>query len=146
MKVSQSIDIAAAPAKVWPFLVDPDKVLKWCITFRRFEYCGEPRGGPGTPLYNEEDAGNGLAKMNFMAQDWKENEKLDLRMVSGASYKSYEQHLLLEPTAGGSRFTYSEELVLPYGIFGRLIGWIAEKMSARTLRTMLSKLKALAEA
>ncbi len=146
MKVSQSIEIAAAPAKVWPVLVDPDKVLKWCVTFKRFEYCGDQRGGPGTRLYIEEDAGNGLAKMNFVAEVWKPAERLDLRMLSGASYKSYEQHLLLQPAAGGSRFTYSGELVLPYGIFGRLIGWIAEKMSARTLHTMLFKLKALAEA
>ncbi len=146
MKVSESINIAAAPSKVWPFLVEPEKVLQWCVRFKKFEYCAQQHSGPGTPLYIEEDAGNGLAKMNFVAQDWKENEKLDLRMVSGASYKSYEQHLSLEPAAGGSRFTYEEELVLPYGILGRLIGLIAEKMSAKTLHTMLFKLKALAEA
>ncbi len=146
MKVSASIEIAASPSKVWPFLVDPERVLKWCVTFKKFEYCGEPRSGPGTPLYIEEDAGNGLTKMDFVVQDWKENERLALRMVSGASYKSYEQYLSLEPTAGGSRFTYTEELVLPYGILGQMIGLIAERMSAKTLRTMLSKLKTLAEA
>jgi uncharacterized protein YndB with AHSA1/START domain len=145
-KVSQSIDIAADPAEVWPFLVEPEKVLQWCITFRKFEYCGEQRAGPGTPLYIEEDAGNGLTRMNFVVRDWKENERLDLQMLSGASYKSYEQHLLLEPTEDGSRFTYSEELVLPYGILGRAMGLIAERMSANTLHKMLFKLKELAEA
>ncbi len=146
MKVSESIEIAAAPSKVWPFLVEPDKVLRWCITFKKFEYCGEPRSGPGTPLYIEEDPGTGLNRMNFVAQGWKENEKLDLRMVSGANYKSYEQHLSLQPTANGSRFTYTEEVVLPYGVLGQLIGVVAEKLSAKMLHTVLLKLKALAEA
>ncbi len=146
MKVSESIEIMAAPAHIWPFRVDPDKVLQWCITFKKFQYTGDQCGGAGAPLYIEEDAGNGLAKMEFVVQDWRENEKLELRMVTGASYRSYEQHMSLEPSNGGSRFTYSEELVLPYGILGRVIGWIAERMSARTLHTMLSRLKALAEA
>lgn len=145
MKVSESIEINAPPSKVWPFLVEPEKVLQWCITFKKFEYCAQQRSGPGTPLYIEEDAGAGLTRMNFVVQDWKENEKLDLRMVSGASYKSYEQHLALEPTAGGSRFTYGEELVLPYGILGQMMGLVAERMSAKTLHTMLSRLKVLAE-
>ncbi len=146
MKVSESVEIAAAPARIWQFLIDPDQVLKWCITFKKFQYTGDQRSGAGTPLYIEEDAGNGLAKMQFIVQEWRENEKLDLRMVKGANYRSYEQHMLLEPSNGGSRFTYSEELVLPYGVLGRLIGLLAERMSARTLHTMLSKLKALAEA
>ncbi len=146
MKVSESMEINAAPERIWPFLVDPDKVLQWCITFKKFEYCGDQRSGPGTPLYIEEDAGNGLARMQFVVQHWRENERLDLRMLRGASYRSYEQHMSIERISGGSRFTYAEEIILPYGLLGRLIGSIAERMSARTLRTMLAKLKALAEA
>ena len=37
MKVQNSIEIAAPPEKVWPFLVEPGKIMKWCITFRKFE-------------------------------------------------------------------------------------------------------------
>jgi len=29
MKVQRSIDITAPPEKIWPFLVEPNKVLKW---------------------------------------------------------------------------------------------------------------------
>ncbi len=146
MKAQESIDIAAPPAKIWPFLIDPHKVMQWCITFRKFEYCGEQRSGAGAPVYIEEDAGTGLTKMEFVVREWKENEKLALGMVSGANYRSYEQQLVLEPTPTGSRFTYGEEIVLPFGVLGRLIGLAAEQMSRRTLRQMLVKLKALAEA
>ncbi len=146
MKVSQSVQIMAPPAHIWPFLVDPDKVLQWCITFKKFQYTSEQRGGAGAPLYIEEDPGNGLTKMQFVVQNWRENEELDLRMVGGASYKSYDLHMSLEPCDGGTRFKFGEEVVLPYGILGQLIGLIAERMSARTLHTVLGKLKELAEA
>ncbi len=146
MRVSESIDIAAPPSRVWLFLIDPQKILQWCITFKKFEYCGEQRSGPGTPLYIEEDPGTGLTRMQFVVQDWRENERLDLRMLRGASYRSYDLHMSLEARNGGSRFTFSEELVLPYGILGRMIGALAEKMSAKTLHNVLSRLKVLAEA
>ena len=40
MKVQRSIEIAAPPEKIWPFLVEPDNILKWCITLgKRGELC-----------------------------------------------------------------------------------------------------------
>lgn len=145
MKISESIEIDAAPAVIWTFLVNPDLVLKWCTTFKTFRYMGDQRSGCGTPLYIEENAGMGLTRMQFVVQDWTENERLDLKMVSGANYGSYEQRMLLEPSGGRTWFTYTEEIVLPYGVLGKLIGILAERISAKTLHGMLVKLKALAE-
>ena len=146
MKASKSIEIAAPPGAVWPYFVDPEKVLGWCITFKKYEYSGAQQGGVGTPLYIEEDAGTGLTKMNFEVTGWKENERVDLHMLSGGNYKRYEQHWWLEAVPGGSRFTFSEEIDLPYGALGKLIGLFAERMSARTLDKMLPRLKSMAEA
>jgi carbon monoxide dehydrogenase subunit G len=146
MRVRKSIEIAALPQEVWPFLVEPEKVLQWCVTFRRFEYTGERRSGVGTPLYIEEEAAGRLSKMQFKVTEWRENEKLALSMVSGAGYRSYEQQLSLEPSPSGSRFTFEEEIVLPYGVIGKLIGLVAERMSAATVDKMEARLKALAEA
>jgi len=61
------------------------------VTFRKFEYAGRRRTGVGTPLYIEEQAGGRLAKMKFEVIEWKKDEKLALRMVSGANYGSYHQ-------------------------------------------------------
>lgn len=146
MRVQKSIEIPAHPKTIWPFFVEPEKVLQWCITFKRFEYTGDQRSGVGSPVYIEEQAGGGLTKMQFEVTEWKENEKLALRMVSGASYKSYEQQWSLEPIPSGSRVTFMEEIILPGGVIGKLIGLIAERMSAATVDKMLTKLKALAEA
>ena len=145
MKVQKSIEIAAPPQTIWPFFIEPEKVLKWCITFKRFEFTGNQRSGVGTPLYIEEQAGGGLTKMQFEVTEWKDNEKVALRMVSGANYGSYDQQWSLEPIPSGSRFTFREEIILPYGFVGKLIGLIAQRMSAATVDKMLTKLKALAE-
>ena len=146
MRVQKSIDIAAPPEKVWPFFVEPEKVLQWCITFKRFEYTGNQRAGVGTPLYIEEQAGGGLTKMQFEVTEWKENEKLALRMVSGASYGCYDQQWSLERSPSGSRFTFMEEIELPFGVIGKLLGLVAQRMSLATVGKMEAKLKALAEA
>jgi uncharacterized protein YndB with AHSA1/START domain len=146
MRVQKSIEISAPPERVWSFFVEPEKVLQWYSTLKRFEYTGDQRSGVGTPLYIEEQAGGPLMKILFEATEWKENEKLALRMVSGSGVKSYKQVWLLETTPAGSRFTFIEEVKLPFGIIGKLIGLIAQRMSEATVDKMQLKLKALAEA
>ena len=146
MRVQKSIEIAAPPEKVWPYFVHPEKVLQWCITFRKFEYTGSQRSGVGTPLYIEEQAGGRLSKMKFEATEWKENEKLALRMVSGANYGSYHQQWAVQRSPSGSRFTFMEEIELPYGVIGKLMGLAGQRMSEATVVKMEAKLKELAEA
>jgi hypothetical protein len=85
-------------------------------------------------------------KMDFKITECRENEKLGLRMVSGTGVKAYEQSWSLEPIPSGSRFTFSEDIELPYGVIGKLLGLILEPMSAGTVDKMLAKLKTLAEA
>ena len=126
--------------------MEPEKVLQWCTTFRRFEYIGAQQSGVGTPLYIEEQAGGRLSKMQFEVTEWKQNEKLGLRMVSGASYPSYTQEYSLESCPSGCRCTFKEEIELPYGVLGKLMGLMGERMSRATVEKMEAKLKALAEA
>ncbi len=146
MHVQKSIEILAPAEKAWPFFVEPDKVLQWCITFKRFEYASPQSGGVGTLIYIEEQAGGPTMKMNFKITDCRENQKLALRMVSGSGVQSYEQSWSLEPAPSGSRFTFQENIELPYGLIGKLLGAVLEPMSAGTVDKMLLKLKALAEA
>ena len=146
MRVQNSMEIATPPEKIWPFLIEPDKVLKWCITFKKFEYTGEQRSGVGTSLYIEEKAGGPLMKLNFKVTEWAENEKLAFSMTAGNFVKGYEQRWAVEATTSGSRFTFMEQVDLPYGIIGKLMGTFAQRGSEATVKEMLAKLKSLAEA
>ncbi len=146
MKAQKSIDISAPPQRIWPYLTDPEKVLQWCITFKKFEYMSVQRSGVDTLIYVEEKAGGPLMKLNFKVTDCRENENITLQMVSGTGVKSYMQRWSIEPIPAGSRFTFMEEVGLPFGFIGKLLGSLMEGESAKTVDKMLAKLKMLAEA
>ena len=146
MKVHKSIEIAAPPEKIWPFLVDPDKILKWCITFLKFEYTSEQHSGVGTTFYLEEKAGGPLMKLNFKITEWVENEKVTFSMTSGNFVKGYDQSWTIQAIPSGSSFTFKEEVVLPYGVLGKIMGFVAGRGSEATVGKMLPKLKSLTEA
>jgi uncharacterized protein YndB with AHSA1/START domain len=145
MKVQNSIEIAAPPEKVWPFLVEPEKILKWCITFRKFEYTGEQRSGVGTALHVEEKAGGPLMRLNFTVTEWEENKKLAFNMTSGTFVKGYEQTWAVDSTPSGSRFTFMEQVKLPYGVIGKVMELFTRGGSEATVKEMLAKLKSLVE-
>jgi uncharacterized protein YndB with AHSA1/START domain len=146
MRVQKTIEVNVPANSVWPYFVEPERILQWCLTFKRFEYTSDLRSGVGTPIYIEEQSGGQYMKMNFEITDWIENEKVTLKMISGASLKSYEQSWSLEATPTGSMVTFIEDIELPYGIIGKLLSSIMEGMSASTVDKMLAKLKSSVEA
>ena len=146
MRVQRSIEIAALPEKIWPFLVEPDKILKWCITLEKFEYTSEQRSGVGTPFYFEEKAAGRLMKLDFAVTEWVENERIAFSKTSGNFVKGYEQRWTIEAAPSGSRFTFMEQVELPYGIIGKIMGLFGRRSSEATVGKMLTRLKNLSEA
>ena len=102
MKIQKTIEINAAPEAIWPYFVEPKKVLRWYSTFRKFVYPSAQQSVAGTPIYIEEQAGGPLMKLHFEAVEWQQNEKLALQMVSGSGVKSYKQVWLLEAVPTGA--------------------------------------------
>ncbi len=146
MMIQGSIEIAAPPEKIWPFLVEPDKILQWIITFKTREYTSAQRSGIGMPFYVEEKAGPmPLMKLNFVVTEWVENERFAFHMTSGTGVKGYEQKWTVEATPSGSRLTFTEDVKLPFGIIGKLIGLVLQPSEAHVKET-LTKLKSLVEA
>jgi hypothetical protein len=145
MKVKGSIEIAAPPEKIWPFLVQPTNMLKWCVTFQKCELVGQQRNGVGTSFYVEEKAGGPLMKLNFKATEWVDNQKLVFEMISGNFVKGYEQKWIVEPTISGSRFNFAEDVKMPWGILGGVIGFLGRSGSEKHVKEMLIKLKGLVE-
>ena len=146
MGIQKSVEIAASPEKIWPFFVEPEKILKWCFTFKQFQYTSDQCSGVGTKIYIEEKAGGPLMKMNFEATEWQENKALTLQMVSGTGVKSYKQNYRLEKVEPGCQLSFMEEVELPMGWIGKLIGFLGEGMTNATLKKNNQKLKTLLEA
>lgn len=145
MKVQKSIDLAASPEKVWPFLIEPNNILQWYIPLQRFEYTTSQYACEGAPLYFEEKVAGRLMKLNCLVTECVENNKFAFKMTSGNMMKSYEEKWTVETTPSGSTFTFMEQGELPYGFIGRVMEQFAQRMSASTIDRMLVKLKSLVE-
>ena len=61
-------------------------------------------------------------------------------------FKRYTERWTIEPTDGGCRFSFNDDLVFPYGAWGKVMGWFGEKMARKSSRQVLENIKSLAEA
>ncbi len=145
MKIKKSIDIAAAAEKVWPFLVEPASIMKWCTNAKNVRRTGEPRSGLKTPFYFEERAVGRLMKLHVVVTEWSLNRSVAFKMTAGNFVKGYEQKYTLEPTPTGIRFTCSEDITLPFGILGKFAALFRKPVSEAYIDRMLARLKALGE-
>lgn len=146
MRVERSIAIAATPEKIWPYLVEPEKIRKWFTLLRRFEYTGEQKSGVGTPFYYEEKSGPQLMKLHYVVTEWVENERLAFTMVSGPA-KRDDQVWSIAATPSGSRFTLTEDYEAPWGVMGKMLEKLfVGRIIGKHLEEILANLKSLAEA
>lgn len=146
MKVRKSIEIAAPPEKIWPFLVEPEKVKKWFTTLEKFEYTESQRSGAGTPVYVEERIPNRILTLTFVADEWVQNERIILTATSSNYPTRYHIAWSIEPTDSGSWFTFFEDFGYPYGIWGKILDILGRTVARATIAKSLSELKRLVEA
>ncbi|MEE4606203.1 MAG: SRPBCC family protein [Desulfobacteraceae bacterium] len=146
MKVDKSIQILATPEKIWPFLVQPEKLVMWFDSFIKCEYSSEKKSGIGTAYYVEEKVPGPLRKINFEAVDWDENERLTLKMSSGKNVSSYEICWNLIEVPSGTTFHFIEDVGMPFGFIGKVLGKVGQKTADKMVDGMLTKLKKLSEA
>ena len=146
MRVERSIEIVAPPEKIWPFLVEPEKIMQWFTLLRKFEYTGEQKSGVGTPFYYEEKSGPQLMKLHYVVTEWVENERLVFVMTSGPA-KRDDQIWSVEATPPGSRFTLAEDYEMSWGVIGKLMEkLVVGRIIGKHLEEILANLKSLAEA
>ena len=125
--------------------MSPEKIPLWFDSFKKCEYATEIKAGVGTGFYVEEKVPGPLRKINFEAVTWDENEKLTLRMTSGANVDSYEIRWDLKPAPSGSVFHFVEDVGMPFGVIGKLLGVLGRGTADRMVTGMLVKLKQLSE-
>lgn len=135
----------AAAAKIWPLLVEPAGIIKWCNFVKTIRYTDQTVGGLGTTFYFEERAAGRLMKLNFIVDEWVFKESVAFKMTSGNFVTGYQQRYTLEPTPEGIYLTIFENVNLPWGILGKLAGHFRKSRSIDHLDKMLKQLKIICE-
>ena len=146
MRVQMSIDIAAPPEKVWPYLIEPEKTKQWFTHLKIFEYTSEQHEGVGATFYWEEEARGRIYKLHFITTEWEPNRVFSYELTSGDFFKSYKETWALERTKDGCRFSFDDRIEFPYGPIGKIIGFFGKKSSTESGKEVLAKLKELVEA
>lgn len=143
MIIEDSIMINGPKEKIWPYMTDPQKILQWCITFKKFEYTGEQRQGVGTTFHVEEKAAGPLpvSRLDFESTGWKENALVSFTKISQGGPTKYTQEWKITPENSGSRFTFKEEIDMPFGFVGKIIESFAKGVSESSVEKMLLLLK-----
>lgn len=144
MRIHRTIDIAAPPEKVWPWLTESGRLIKW-VPVEKIEQTTPGQVGTDTTFYFEEKAAGFLLKLHMQVTEYVENRKLAYRMISGNTVRSYSQWYSLESITTGCRFKVIEDVTMPLGWVGRLFGFLRVPVSNRRLVVMLQKLKMLSE-
>ena len=145
VKIEKSIDIMVSPEQIWPFLIEPEKFLKWWSTVREYKPKEQLLSGTGATFYVEEKCAGPLMKLNFEVTEWEENNKLVFRLASGSGVKTYAQTWTIEATQAGSKFILAEEWEAPFGVFGKISEIFLRNSSEILVEQYLSKLKNLVE-
>jgi len=57
LRVERSIDIQVTPGAIWPYLTEPELILKWFTFLTRYEFKDAERGGEGVSFYWQEKQG-----------------------------------------------------------------------------------------
>jgi uncharacterized protein YndB with AHSA1/START domain len=143
--IHKEIIINTGPEKIWPFLVEPEKILKWCLTLESFEYTSSQKGGKNSTFRYIDKGAVHKVEVNCVIKEWIENKVVSFKMTSGTHFKSYEGTWLIRYGQGRSTFCFEEKTKLPYGIIGKLAGMLSERRASAVVEDMLKALKSCVE-
>ena len=145
MEVNRSIEIKAGPEKIWPFLVEPEKIVQWCFTLRSFEYTSQNSYGIGASFKYQEQGRLHSIELNCIITEWIENKKITFEMTGGKDFKGYKETWMIEPCSDGSRFSFIQQSHLPFGILGKIMEPVSRRRAGITVDEMLARVKRLVE-
>jgi carbon monoxide dehydrogenase subunit G len=144
-EVTTSIEIAAAPEKVWALAMDPEHLHQWVTIHRRLH--GHD-GGPLREGYEMEQTLH-LRGVNFKVR-WKLVECEAGRHAEwhgrGPARSHAETEYRLTAVDGGTRFDYRNEFKAPLGALGAMASRaVVGGLPLREADASLRRLKALVE-
>ena len=157
MHIHMYVDIEAPPGRVWPYLVEPHKIMQWYTALKKFEFTNGA-AGPDSTFYWEEKVGGKVYETHFKTTEWVEDRVFGYEMTSGNSFKVREERWEVSQTPTGCRFSWYHHAhtlglmvylhdvsKFRFGPLGKIMGWLFERLARRMSKKILSDLRRLAE-
>jgi uncharacterized membrane protein len=134
MRVQANIDVAAPPATVWEFIIDPARYLHFMAGITRWEVAGDSPTGLGARYRTLMRVGSAEVGGLVEVVEWDEECDLAWSSVTGV-----DQRVRWRLRAQPDDHT-RVELRLAYGVAGSgILGWVAEHVAAPTVRGHLRR-------
>ena len=134
-----TIDIVAPANLVWKWIIEPEKYLVWNIDFKEYKIIDEKKEKVGTTYYVVAEKGGALRKLDCVITEWVENKKLVFKAISEEI--EAEGCYTIEPTEGGCRVTFEENLELKGAVAEIVDPLFLKKVKQENIEEGLKNLK-----
>jgi uncharacterized membrane protein len=119
-KLAKSIEIEASPEKVFAFFNDSEKMNEISKGNLEMEPTSKGPVGVGSTSHWVATAGGNQQEWDMEITEFVKNKKLVTRTIGASKFKAAISYAL-EPTAKGTKVTYSMDYELPYSVLGKLV-------------------------
>jgi carbon monoxide dehydrogenase subunit G len=123
-KLTKSIEIEASPEEVFAFLLDKEKMNEAGKGFSQFEYTSKGPVGVGTTKHYVTGSEGSTMEFDSEVIEFVKNKKMVSHTIGASKFKGTDS-FTLEPTAKGTKLTYSMDYELPYSVLGKLINKVS---------------------
>lgn len=144
--VERSVEIAAPPAKIFPFIEDPRAWTKWTVWQQRdpqmkLTYRGPEKGQGAGWSWDSQTEGKGSMEFTRVEAP----RLLEYSLVFPEFKMSSAGKLELAPSGGNTKVTWTNAGDLGGNPISRYFGLVMDSMVGKDFRAGLDNLKALAE-
>jgi uncharacterized protein YndB with AHSA1/START domain len=141
-EVRGSVWLDASPESVWPYLVEPDKLIQWLTEMRHVEWLDEGPIGVGSRYYVNKEVRGQVRRYDTQVTRLEENRIYGF--VSEASGFSHVDGVWeLVPEDSGCRFEMRETITLAKP--NPVANWFVKWGASRAIREFQAQLKCLVE-
>ena len=119
-KLTKSIEIEASPEKVFAFILDSEKMNEINKGGPQMEPTTKGPDGVGSTSHWVAPIGEKKMEFDMEITEFVKNKKVATRTVGASKFKMTGSYVL-EPTAKGTKLTFSVDYELPYSVLGKLV-------------------------
>lgn len=141
--IDESIHLSADPETVWPFLVEPTKLLQWLTEMHKFEWLEQGSLGVGSRYYVDKELRGQVRRYDSVVTRWEENRCFGY-VSEAAGFSRVEGTWTITAEQDGCRFRIDERIQVQDApaIIDRLF---IRRIASRALRGFLEQLRQVVE-